>query len=781
MKILNRRVIRVINQEKIQYLAVALVIVMGLTSYIGMGMAVENLDLTVRDYYRLTDFADGYIDFGKISKSQLGAVAREPGVEKIQGRITCDIQLDLDEEHVKVRMITNPGEEGINRLHFERGPETLEGDEEIFVLRQFAQARGYAPGDELPVRVAGKTYIMRIKNIVDAPEFVYLVESEQTLLPDARRYGVIYVTESFAQSALGFQGSYNQVLLRVEAGHEEKEVLDGMGEDFKNLGITGLTEKKNQLSHRMLTEEINGVRAMINVIPTIFLGVAAVILSFLINRLIKKDRTMIGILKAMGYGNAAIVCHYGKISLTIGMVGGVLGILAGFQASSFLAALYVESFFNIPILVTVFYPGFAFKALVLTLIFTLMASLWATRGILQIHPAESMRPPAPAVGKKILLEKWHFLWNRLDFNWKNVIRSAMRSKRRLVFTMVGVAMTYSLTLMPFSMLDLYDEMFVEQFEVFQTMDYSVNFSAMVSDKGILDLGKATGAEVIEGKLEIPFEVHRGSRERVVTMVGLEKDTVMYHFESPLKSPLELPGEGVLITESMHNHFGFEVGDRIDLTSFLPGKSDAVVTVKGIVKQTLGINMYADIGFMQRELAAKGLINGVFINTDREIKEVLDDYPGVASVQSLKDIRDSFMEFMDYTIYSILVMTFFAAILGFAIIYNASLMSIGERSLEFSAMRVMGFTKFEIFQLITREILIVTFFGLIMGIPMGSAMLYSIGATFNNDLYTMTMKATPIAHLKTAALTGVFIALSVLATYEKIHRLNFMDALKNRMT
>jgi putative ABC transport system permease protein len=256
---------------------------------------------------------------------------------------------------------------------------------------------------------------------------------------------------------------------------------------------------------------------------------------------------------------------------------------------------------------------------------------------------------------------------------------------------------------------------------------------------------------------------------------------MYEFVTPGDRPVELPRDGVLITESMVNHFGVSVGDQIDLKSFIPGREDTVVTVRGVVKQTLGINMYADIAFMQGELTDRGLINGVFINSDRPVKEVLDDYPGVAAIQSLKDLRESFMAFMDYTIYSVLVMTFFAAILGFAIVYNSSIMTIGERSLEFSSMRVMGFTKVEIFQLITRETLIIAFFGLLLGIPLGEGMLYGIGATFNNDLYTMNMTATPLAHLKTAGLTGIFIALSVLATYEKIHRLNFIDALKNRMT
>ncbi|MEA3423934.1 MAG: FtsX-like permease family protein [Bacillota bacterium] len=781
MKKLDIRVLRVLRREKVQYIAITMVIVLGLMSYIALGMALNNLDVTVDDYYELTQFSDGYIDFLSVSESNVLKIGKTEGIENIEGRIVDEVRIDVKDENVRAKIITEPKLGGINQLFFDSGSKTLDSDREIFVINQFAKARGYSVGDEIPIIVYGKKYTMIVKNIVDSPEFIYLAESEQTLLPDAKKYGVIYVTESFAQSALDFNNYYNQVLFSVKDGYDEANILDEIDENFDKLGITRLTEKKNQLSNRMLTEEIEGGRKSITVIPVIFLSVAAIILVFMINRLIKNDRTMIGILKAMGYSNKKIIFHYSKLTVLIGLVGSILGISMGFKFSAMLAQLYVDIAFNIPMLTAVFYPVFAVNAVVLSILFTVAAGLWGSRGVLKIQPAESMRPEPPKAGKKIWIERYDLIWDKITFDWKLVIRSAIRNKKRLLFTMIGIAMTYSLTLMPISMMDSYDTMFVSQFEDFQTMDYNVNFKTFVSDDEILDIEKATEASGIEGKLEIPFEIECGSKNKIVSIIGLEQDSEMYHFVNTKGKDVQLPDEGVFVTESIVNYFGYKIGDEIYLKTFIPGSDDISVKVKGVIKQTLGINMYANLDYMQKMIDNKGIINSVMLNSDTDVKDALEDYEMIASVMSLQDIRDTFMEFMDYTIYSVSIMLIFALVLGFAIVYNSGIMTINERQLEFSSMRVMGFTKKEIFKMITRETMVISTIGIIVGIPLGQAMLISIGETFSNDLYTMDMGATPLAHYKTIAMTSVFILISVLATYEKIHRLNFIDALKNRMT
>ena len=54
-------------------------------------------------------------------------------------------------------------------------------------------------------------------------------------------------------------------------------------------------------------------------------------------------------------------------------------------------------------------------------------------------PAILLRPKAPKKGKKVLLERWKFVWNKLSFTWKITIRNIFRYKKRVFMTIIGVA------------------------------------------------------------------------------------------------------------------------------------------------------------------------------------------------------------------------------------------------------------------------------------------------------------------------------------------------------
>lgn len=63
----------------------------------------------------------------------------------------------------------------------------------------------------------------------------------------------------------------------------------------------------------------------------------------------------------------------------------------------------------------------------------------------------------------------------------------------------------------------------------------------------------------------------------------------------------------------------------------------------------------------------------------------------------------FEEFTGLIMTFIGVMIIFSGLLGFVILYAMTLMSINERALEFSSLRVMGFTKLKYSRCLLRKI------------------------------------------------------------------------------
>ena len=145
------------------------------------------------------------------------------------------------------------------------------------------------------------------------------------------------------------------------------------------------------------------------------------------------------------------------------------------------------------------------------------------------------------------------------------------------------------------------------------------------------------------------------------------------------------------------------------------------------------------------------------------------------------MKNSILEFMDMIIYSMGTMMIFGGILGFAIVYNITIISISERTMEFSSLRVMGFDKKDIYKLITRENGLMALLGIALGMPLGYGMCKGMASAVSTEIYNIPVIISLKSYIITAIATVIFVAVAQLSTIRKIHKLNFMDALKNRVS
>lgn len=782
MKKLDLRLLRLINNQRGQFIAITVLVIVGLTVYTALSTAIVNLEDTLNYYYDQTNFADIFVQFSKVPESALNKVKKINGVKEVEGRIVFDIRMETEDsnEKVKTRIVSIPDNNMINKLYTIEGNYIETKNKEVMVIEQFANARNMNINDTIKPYIEGKTFDLKISGISASPEYVYLMENEQSLLPMPDKFGIIFVSQEFARQNFGFKDSYNEILVTVKDKEKIDKIKNQIEKELDQYGIKRIYTRKEQLSNRMVMEEINGVKKTSSTVPVIFLGVAAIIISAMLSRMIRNDRMSIGVLKALGYSNINVLMHYTKFSILIGLIGSILGIILGTVLSGSIAKLYAQ-FFNIPMLKFKLYYVYMFSAIILSIIFCTLAGIWGSRKVLKILPAESMRPEPPKQGGRIFLDRIDILWKKLSFSWKMVLRNILRNKKRFIFITFGIAMTFAITLMPSMMDSAMNDIFDGHYSEFQKMDYNINFSTPLSTNAINEIKHIVKVEKIEPKIEFPFEIVYGNNKMVANIIGVNNDTEFYGFKNINEQNINLPSEGIVLSEGLARFLGVQKGDKVKIKTFIPNKNDIYVEVKDIIKQSLGTNGYMDIGIMGSELLDKGLITGVYIDSNDDIKEKLENVKNISSIQSLEDMRSIFEEFVELTLYSIGMMIIFAGILGFAIVYNSTIMNIAERKLEFSSLRVMGFSKKEIFKIVTKENTVMTIFGIILGIPLGQSMLSSLEKTFNTEIYTLEMNPTLSSYIITSVLTIAFVVLAQLATYKKINKLDFIEALKNRIS
>ena len=783
MKKLDARLLRMIKNSKGQFISVVVIVVVALSIYISFSTTAININNAIDYYYDETKLSHIHVQLMKIPKGAVEEVKSIAGVTEAQGRVTFDVPLKTQnkDEKVSIRMISIPiGGGSVNRLYSENLISDLTQEKDLILIQQFAQARNIKPGDIIEPFINGRLYNMKVSDIAASSEFVYLMENEQSLLPAPEKFGVAYVSEEFAQSVYGYKGSYNELLIRVKDEEKIDDVVKVLEKKLDKYGVQRIIKREEQLSNNVLTQKLEGFDTMATAIPILFLAVAGIIISIMLSRIVSNDRMAIGVLKALGYSNMDVLFHYLKYALAIGLISSIIGIILGLFLAKLLTEVFIL-FFNIPLIKVDIQYIYIIYSIVLTSAFCIVSGFMGARHVLGIMPADSMRPEPPKAGKHILLERVGFIWGRLSFSWKIVIRNIMRTKRRFVLLMLGLALAYAINTVPLYMVSSMTSMFSIQFGQFEKMDYVVELSRPMNKNVMKDMAHLLQGAKLEPRLEFPFELKNAWRKKAVSVIGVPQDTQFYEFRDEKNNKIALPKKGILLSEAMAKILNVKKGDYVTVSNFIPGKDDINLEVKGIVKQYLGANAYMNIEHMRDALTEKNLITGISALSKDDLKTKLEDVQNIASVKSVSDIKNSFEEYLDTIIYGTNLYMLFGGILGFALIYNSTIISIAERRMELASLRVMGFDKKEIFWMLAKENSIMAVIAIFLGVPLGIGMISGMAEAFSSEIMTLPLIFAPKIFISAALSTIVFAVIAQLAALKKIRNLNFIDALKSRIS
>lgn len=785
MKKLDIRLLRLVKYNRGPFISISIMIILALTIYISLSMVADNLNSTIFHYYDVTNFGDIFVEVSKVPKKVINELSAIDGIEKVQGRISADVPLRVKnpKEKVNVRIVSIPNEDYVlNDIFLIDGKVLKNSPKSTMVLQQFFHARNMNLGNRIVPYIKGREYPMEIVGVVGSPEYIYLMENEQALLPAPEKFGILYVSEEFAQSTLDYQGTYNEIIIKVEDNYKNKidSIIDEIEEELDKYIVKKVVKREGQLSHSVMMEEVEQLENMAASITLLFLIVSAIIINIMLSRMVRNDRMSIGVMKALGYSNFNILIHYAKFSVLIGLVGSIIGAGLSIPLSTFMTSLYIQ-YMNIPMFkMEINYIYFAYGIL-LTVIFCILSGMVGARNVIKILPADAMRAESPKTGKRIWIEDIKFIWNRMSFSWKMVVRNIFRNKKRGIFLVLGIALTYGITMVPIFMMNVWDNLFDIQYGELQRMDYNIDFAVPMNHNAIRELIQVADIDYIEPKVEIPLELKRGWLKNTVNIIGLKRDTELYFFKDIDGNEIKLPKDGILLSKIVADNLHAEVGDKIIVKNLILDREDKTLEVKGIVEQYLGSNGYMDIDEINKLLEEKQVITGAILNSSSNLEEKLQNVKNIRQIQSIEDMKNAILEFIDIIIYFVGVMMIFGGVLGFAIVYNVTIVGIGERAMEFSSLRVMGFDKKEIYGLVTKENTIMTFWGLLAGVPLGYGMCKVLVLSLSADMYSIPLIIKPSSYIITAISTIIFIALAQLATIRKIYHLNFIDSLKNRIS
>ena len=169
------------------------------------------------------------------------------------------------------------------------------------------------------------------------------------IMPDNRRYGVIWMSERALAGAYNLKDGFSSVAVKLLPGASEGEVIRRLDDLLERYGGRAAYGRKDQTSHAWLDHELDMLNNMSRTLPPIFLLVTAFLVNLTLGRLVALEREHIGLLKALGYTNRAAAAHYLKFVLVIALAGIAIGSLAGTWIGSTVTQLFGD-FFRFPFL-----------------------------------------------------------------------------------------------------------------------------------------------------------------------------------------------------------------------------------------------------------------------------------------------------------------------------------------------------------------------------------------------------------------------------------------------
>ena len=781
MSVLDRKVLRDLWSLRGQVLTIALLVATGVTVLVGSVSTYASLLSTQETYYRDSRFADLWADMKRAPKSLLSSLSEIPGAALVEARVVKDVRVAWPQSDLSVagRVISIPvnGQPQLNQLHLVKGRwiDPLRRDD-VLVNVGFAETWAVAPGDPIEVILNGRLQTFHVAGIAHSPEFVYASRPGNPL-PDDRTFVVLWAGEDAVAAAFDMEGAFNNLAVSLAPGASGAVVMAALDDRLDPYGAPGAYERRDQPSHRFLSDELAEQRTLAITVPVVFFGIAAFLLNVVLGRLVEAQREQIAALKALGFPTLPIGLHYVKFVAAVCALGSVAGVLVGIWYGHGMLNNY-RPFFRFPELAYTFPPWLPFVALAVSFGAAVAGVLASVRRVLRLTPAEAMRPPAPAAFSRALAG------GRMRPGAKMVLRGIIGRPLRSLLTIVGLAFAIPMIVLGLFWWDALDHMVAVQFDGIERGDAFVTFSDPVSSRAVREIGHIPGVLTVEGQRIVPVRLRAGHRTYRIGLTGLTEGSELRVPRDSDLTALPVPRDGVMISTGLAGRLGVGIGSDLTVEVLEGERPIRQLPVVALVDEMLGYSAYMEIGSLNRFMREGDLVSHAALRVDpalaTEVWRRLSEFPRIVST-SVKAVwlRVFDEKIAGMVLISAVVLTAFGLIIAVGVVYNSARIALQERAWELASLRILGFSRAEVSRILLAELGI----EMLVAIPLGLAMAQGIVGLLLGLRDTETFRIPAViseATFATAALTVVAAGVvSALLVRRRIDRLDLVAVLKTR--
>ncbi len=756
-----------------QFFAVWLVLVMGTAFYGAFYPAGKSLLQTIYTAYDDFNYMDVEVrlPFG-MPLSKLDEVREVSGVQAASGRLVLEagIQLQADSSFLThLRLIGLPevvNEEEVNRSEIVEG-RAIEADDEVLLLKRFADYHHIRPGDTVAIWLAGEVRRFRVAGLVFNPEYLVGGRDRESPFPTPSAFGVAWLSHHALAEWANVPGIINQIVVRSPnpaaqiVAHDRTQLVEQLTGWLEDQPQWTIWEREQTASGGVIQANITGNFQVMAAFSAMFLLAAVVVTAILLGRMVQSQRQQIGTLRALGVTRFELVRHFLSFGLLLGLAGAIPGSLLGYGLSFLtmwpfvdaIAGGYLPNFNNAPQI-----PFILLGAVVIVVSSTLAGAYpaWRESGT---PPGIALRPPTPHIPSALSRISFGFLSLSLRQMLRNVLRAPGRSLATWLGIWVGTVMIFSSVVLLNSMVFSFGDYFASQ-----QYDLLLVNAALTPDDGIeTQVRDVAGVQDVQAALFGPVTVKAGQQEFDTLAFVVDEQRPFFDLTLLRGEEAFSSSDGVWVGHNLARVLHLEVGQTIAIRAL---EEERQVRILGIVAQAFGSPV-----FVPRRLFVAWTPDGQFptnvalvrthAGMQETVREQLALLPGAVSVQDhaayVRDIND----YLSFWYVNSALFAVFGALLTMAVILNTVNASLHERQSELAILRSLGVLRREVIVSVLVELLLLTAIAMMLGVPaglmVGSQMVHSV----DMDFYGL------VVHLEAFAAVGCGLLVVALVVFSAL--------------
>ena len=780
------KLVREILGAKVRFIAITLVVMIGVMIFIASSMSYRNLKTSYEYTYEKLNFADFQVKADKIPPYVVEKAAKIPGVTMMTPRVRKDLSIVMPNGKKLVGRTTGiPIERPlVDDLLVKKGRFFEKGDQHVCIAEShFADFYNLKPGDTLQYVRQGVNVPIKIVGIAGNPEYLVLAGEKGDFSPTLSSFtmAILWVPLADGQWMADLPNAYNQAVFKVKDYGKVDTQIAKAESIMKNTGILEIITRDENQGNKMLQMDLKGMQSFALFFPLLFLGIACFSIYILLSRLVYTQRPFIGVMRAMGYKQSQILEHYLSFALIIGVLGAFMGALFGYALSYFITSVYAQTL-GFPLVRIKTYWSILGEGMALSLLFCAFAGFVPAMKSARLDPSKAMRGETlEVVFRRPLLERIIPPLKKLPMFLKVPIRNMFRNRRRTAFTLLGLTFSVMIVLVFLGVLNTAGDALNRGFNLNNRFDMVAIFLGGRDAAVINRIQRIDGVAKVEPSTGYSCRLVWDGGAADTVMMGLEPNTSMRSFFTPDKKEVRLTDNHILLNQFYHLKKGIQVGQKVTLKTSWESRE---FTVGPFIEEPMGNVIYVQRSDAQKLLDYGVAARGSFYvkavpGQQAKVREGLQKISGMAAIIDLAEIKREVSQYMNLMYVIVYVMLVFALLMAFTLTFNTITINILEREREIATIRTIGTEPWKISAMTTLENVIFGLLAIVPGILLGVAVGRYAMSLQQTDYMTLSLVVYPSSYFLVGVGIIIILLICQVPSLRYVKRVELATATKER--